>query len=242
MSPKTVVKERDILFSAPMVRAILDGRKTQTRRLIDLSKLHHSGRQLWDVSSFAERLWCLNNDPGHLLGVDCPFGPVGRKLWVKENFWIDTRDRERQVTYAATPEISKLKKGKKLVDVGKPRHEVEVALRMGSWKLRPSIFLWRWASRIDLEVTGMKAEIVQMISEPDAIAEGVRWEGDWVSSIAGIMARKTYGTLNPDIQPHQAAYAHLWDELQAESGHGWLKAPHWVWVVEFRKLSERRES
>lgn len=241
--------EDGILFSAPMILSLLNTApmsippapigpgawKWQTRRLVDLSKLSHGPKQLWDSMSFQERLWCLNNDPETLLGVTCPFGPPGKKLWVRENYW-EKRDREPFIIYAATPNVAKLKRKKQYIHSTRTCEDYQKELEASKvWRLRPSIFMYRWASRIELEVTGIRAEVVQAISEADAEAEGVRWDGGWVDSIAGIMARKTYGVINPDIQPHQAAYAHLWDELHAKQGKGWLKGPHLVWVIDFRR-------
>jgi len=237
-------KERDILFSAPMVKSILNlhpGRelrpinealpwKWQTRRRIDFSKMHENGRKLWDAMSFEERLWCLNDDPARLLGIDCPFGPPGRRLWVKENYWRDKREPENRIIYAATPDVARLKRGRRFVNYS-AESVLKELMASPHWELRPSIFMWRWASRLDLQVLWIKAEIVQQISETDAIAEGVRYQGNWVDDVQAIADRARYGTINPEIQPHQAAYAHLWDELHGPDS--WLMEPHWVWCVAF---------
>lgn len=149
MAQDTAAKERPILFSGEMVRAILDGRKTQTRRVI---KPNHAGRVKEPGS---RRNWHLA-DPNAVLA--CPYGQPGDLLWVRETWSQDSRggclpNGEDAVYYRADFPSDKI--------------------WAGSWK--PSIHMPRWASRITLRVTDVRVERVQDISEADAQAEGAEF-------------------------------------------------------------------
>lgn len=164
-----MTKDKPILMSGPMVRAILEGRKTQTRRLC---KLNAAGRV-----SLGGRNW-HTDDPEAVHA--CPFGQPGDRLWVRETWGVDCcvglKDRDcidlahaACVVYRATDETP---------DNGQ------------SWarRWRPSIHMPRWASRITLEVVSVRVERVQDISEEDAIAEGLDQE-----TCAGIFERAARG-------------------------------------------------
>ena len=192
----TVVKERPILFSGPMVRAILEGRKTQTRRVAKLTagaNVRLGGRQ-WHPADPEARL-------------ACPYGKPGDRLWVRESFsWENIEpeitDPPAELWYWAD---------------GNPDSGYAEFTRP-----KPSIFMPRWASRITLEVTGVRVERVQEITPGDACKEGV-FEGG------------RYRTEEPLPYP-VATFKALWDSINAERGFGWDVNP-WVWVIEFRVVS-----
>lgn len=178
------MKTLPILFSGPMIRAILEGRKTQTRRIVKPQPEHlqiHTwkGKTLYDGEA---RVWCWREHLWFDATVDCrgtdtvsplllPHSPVkvGDVLWVKETHQILFTAPERtghenwktgvglRAVYTAT-------------DGRVEYHDEEKGIRD---TLRPSIFMPRWASRINLRVTGVRAERVQAISEADIAAEGV---------------------------------------------------------------------
>lgn len=190
------MKSRPILFSAPMVQAILAGRKTQTRRIV---KLTDSGR----VKAIGSSLnWHLD-DPNAANAN--PYGQPGDQLWVKET-WRTQYANESQ----------------KPIDIteGDPiRYEVdghENGNPLYGWgRIRQSIFMRRWMSRITLELTGIRVERLQNISEADAWQEGV----SPVGPMTGRMARD--------------AFEFLWHSINgAES---WDANP-FVWVVEFKRI------
>lgn len=192
------MKERPILFSGAMVRAILDGRKTQTRRVAK----EFAGRDDLDL--------ILRRFP-HQNG--CPYGQAGDRLWVREAFsgpWC----MEAQGGMAATPP-SKWGATSRIwywAD-GSPTH--------GDWtRPRPSIHMPRWASRITLEITGVRVERLQDISEADAVAEGCGQDG----SVDGV-----YVANNP-----RGAFFHLWRQI---NGPGSWDANPYVWVVSFRRIA-----
>jgi hypothetical protein len=160
------MKERPIIFSAPMVRAILGGAKTQTRRVVkpagwDPASAEY-GKARIAVHPNAPKMGLqayfhhLESDTWH--GVGCPYGKPGERLWVREE-WAPR-------TLGAWPTLEKHMKPIYRADEDRPewRH---------IWK--PSIHMPRWASRITLEVTGVRVERLQEISEADVIAEGNPW-------------------------------------------------------------------
>ena len=141
------MKERPILFNSEMVRAILAGRKTQTRRVIKRS-------DNWHVDIGRGRIWPVReNEYGDWYDVDCSYGQPGDRLWVREAFAYHPDGEGKDVIYRAT-------------DPG--WDENNTGLR---W--RPSIHMPRWASRIQLEVTSVRVEPVQDISADDCVDEGL---------------------------------------------------------------------
>jgi hypothetical protein len=181
------MKERPILFSAPMVRALLDGSKTQTRRVAKLTDAAHvkepRGHRRWHPG-----------DPAASLA--CPYGQPGDRLWVRET-WIDASSALHScVIYRADGNDQAC---------GQP------------WK--PSIFMPRWASRITLEITAVRCERLQDISEADAMADGAPW------------TPCTYE--HPDWTPYRLGYCKLWESINGPDS--WSANP-WVWVIEFKKV------
>lgn len=201
-----MANERSILFSAPMIRAILDKRKTQTRRICKLQdeRDYQYGGAMWTEEQQYDR---------------CPYR-VGRHLWVRETWRIEARNLRRgEPTYLIDYRA----------DPGSPTltstdHPDAMRWVSSSDRYRPSIFMPRWASRLTLEVTGIRVERVQDISEADAWAEGVQTVAHAFSS-DGSDGPTTYTD----------AFADLWDSINAARGYPWEASP-WVWVVEFRSL------
>jgi hypothetical protein len=204
MTVATAVKERPILFSGPMVRAILDGKKTQTRRAIKPRVGGLAGLNFWgwdyDRAVFGTDLL------GPVQQVRCPYGAPGDRLWVRET-WL--RNAHDEVIY--------------LADWREQGYEWE---GMG-WK--PSIHMPRWASRLTLEITGVRVERVQDISEVDAQAEGVDREFRTV-----VMHPRGVKDYHMPLS-YRAGFANLWNQINADRGFEWEANP-WVWVVEFRRL------
>lgn len=203
-----MVKERPILFSAPMVRAILDGTKTQTRR--DAKFIFHS------------------NGDRPLLQT-CPYGHPSDRLWVREAHWIDRRDPQCAVMDLDGYVIDDHPLGKSGTFV-----EDMAGLRANTfWRKRPSIHMPRWASRITLEITSVRVERLQDISPEDAVAEGlIRHSGLletwWGTGLEG-------SGLNGCrfLSPVQA-YRNLWESINGSNS--WDANP-WVWVVEFKRIT-----
>jgi hypothetical protein len=195
------MRERPILMSGPMVRAILAGAKSQTRRVVKPQpKIVHGYIGEWLVT---EQLFRDGR-----AGLRCPFGQPGNsRLWVRET-WLKTTGGT--IWYRADGH-----------DIAK-----------GHW--RPSIFMPRWACRLVLELTAVRVERVQDISEADAKAEGVPL------SNGSATGQRYYEAWGPDRKcvSHVTArlpFTALWDSINAKRGYSWASNP-WVWVLTFRRL------
>jgi len=212
------VKARPILFSAPMVRALLDGRKTQTRRVVKPQPHHGPVGQIVNLGG-AE--WAM--DDGDLSGLwTCPYGAPGDLLWVRESLGrrpasflgIEATNGVENAFYTAD--------GEGVVN----EHEFDVC-PWWNGKTRSSIHMPRWASRLTLEITDVRVERLQAISEADAIAEGIqRWPD-------GRFAEDDH---DPDPNRLAAtsavvAYELLWTDINGPDS--WDANP-WVWALTFR--------
>ena len=204
------MKERPILFNAPMVRALMAGTKTQTRRIFK------PDRMTWDANgrytTYAMRGGELSITgsgpfkPSSWLHY-CPYGqPGGDRLYVRE-------------TWAAPHAYDHLPP--RLIPQDARIHYAATEDR-GGLLWRPSIHMPRWASRITLEVTGVRVEALQDIDMADALAEGISDTGALILDSAG----------NEQGGPI-AEYAVLWEQINGPDS--WAANP-WVWVVEFRRL------
>ncbi len=199
------MKERPILFSAPMVRAILDGSKTQTRRVAPISSFdirqHDEGMVTWRVAFSKPVKGTLASHSGGKFSTDqacrivasqfCPYGQPGDRLWVRECF--SPYEHRQGCWYWADGRIA-------AHDCTKPK---------------PSIHMPRWASRITLEITGVRVVGLQDISRGDAMSEGC-----------------PFPNMAHGDDPRRW-YAELWAQINGPSS--WSANP-WVWVVEFKRL------
>jgi len=216
------MKEKPILFKTEMVRAIPDGRKTQTRRVVKKqpptwAKYPQQVDDGWEWVDRNVDADDLRHWPGYYIQVKCPYGSIGDGLWVKENW-------RTLIEYNHLPPR----------DIPKSAPiEYEAADKcVLSGKTRPNIFMCRWMSRFLLEITDIRVERVQEISEEDAIAEGIRYQAD-----SGVFI----GTEGPSPTPGmkcitpwptaKEAFMDLWDSI-----NGNWKANPWVWVVCFKVI------
>lgn len=234
------MKERPILFSAPMVRALLDGSKTQTRRVCKPAEAagltYVTGIQ--DPSDFGQRPlevpgsgW-FGDEEGDVQ-FRCPYGKPGDRLWVRETFqplWAEGVERESQTDW---------KTGKGYA-VSYPATDGVQEFMDGDDNLRdtckPSIHMPRWASRILLEIVSVRVERLQDISDQDAIAEGIeRVDNNYGNGPAYC----DYGMKNQDdtaewFNSPIDSYQSLWESI---NGAGSWGANPWVWVVEFNRVA-----
>jgi hypothetical protein len=240
MPTDLATKERPILFNAEMVRAVLAGRKTQTRRVNDLPHFRPSNTKGYDwtwrgqapVKSVRQQArhpgGCWQDVRHDRLLSLCPCGVPGDRLWVREAHAIVPRS-----AYAMSDGVQQILR---------PDDSHDAAVFREGWKLsppsrwRPSIHMPRWASRILLEITDVRVERVQDISEEDVIAEGLYHH----LNVVGHM--KWYGRVRGDIRrtPNtfgcpQRAFADIWNSISAKPGQRWDDNP-WVWAVTFKKL------
>jgi len=206
-----------------MVRAILDGRKTQTRKICKFESIDS-----WEISCLVRngvyfRIKDRPDIPSQR--VDCPYGQVGDRLWVRETFryvrvGLGCGGSAVGVEYK-TGDIKFNKRANKYTKQARNKEK-----RGHHAKWRPSIFMPRWAARIWLEITNIRVERVQDISWKDILAEGCdvnKPTGDPAIDdfTAGVEATDTFHW--------------LWDSINAKRGYGWDKNP-WVWVIEFKAV------
>ena len=218
------MKERPIIMGAESVRAILEGRKTQTRRVIDPHKYNIGG---WDMPRTKEDIEAgypvaENADGDFVSVVDwCPYGRVGDRLWVRETVFFETfhqQSDEELERDGFNPNIG-------VWVYRADNHDYPTIT--ANWT--SPMFMPREASRITLEITDIRVERLQDISEEDAKAEGI--SRDFAYECNGWVPSYT----DPDsggYADYIAAYRTLWDYLNAKRGYPWESNP-WVWVVTF---------
>ncbi len=238
------MKEYPILFNGEMVQAILAGQKTQTRRVIEPQP---------KVNSL-----CLSPIDCQLVGITkdgtpagnrrsvgawltCPYGIPGDKLWVRETwrlasinanipyaqFWTVQFADFRCLPHPQPDRDLFLPLAKKDVFA-----EGLVGDKFGKW--RPSIHMYKWMSRITLEVTNIRAERLNDISDNDAVAEGIKdlcHCGDYIDDHGFSSGH------NPVSMPGWAIdnFSELWDSINGKSSYSWESNP-WVWVIEFKRI------
>ena len=227
----SAMKEHGILFSAPMVRAILAGQKTQTRRLVKFPE----GAEYDGHRPDGSEVRCSRpNESTGTHVIRAPHGPVGRHLYVKETYGLRLHTDE-------TDWCRKSIKGWTGPGLRAIEYRADYGSNQEHCHWRPSIHMPRWASRITLEVTRVRVERVGDITMADVRAEGVQLP----------VAPAGNGQVSPLVQiptPYakrmdadwteadywRAAYAHLWDEI---NGAGSWSSNPWVWVYDFRRVT-----
>lgn len=244
------MKERGMIFNSEMVRAILDGRKTQTRRIM---KVQPESNQLGLLlitdstkhSDIGKYHWAESNATGNHVRsklFSSPFGAVGERIWVRETWatlgnedgcYVDWEDNLCKGDERSAARIYRASCEQRPGDYGlwsipddaywKPHtkeHKFE-----GAW--RPSIHMPRWASRILLEITGVRVERLNAISEEDARAEGIIDGG-----CLNCGEPEPCGCANPEPDATDA-FAYLWQSIYGQES--WNANP-WVWVISFERI------
>ena len=257
--------ERGMIFNADMVRAIIDGRKTQTRRIMEvqpesdqfgLLRITDSTRR-GDIGKYH---WAESNATGNHMRsklFSCPFGAVGDRIWVRET-WSDVNlEGIPAVAYRADGDVYSPMDDESFLDedgafnYDDPRvtkyhfaawYSDLIEGIEGDW--RPSIHMPRWASRILLEITDVRVELLNAISEEDAQREGVHTEV-WDQTVVArnYAARDEFFQFWSEDMPHyvemnqlyRSSFRSLWESIYgAES----LNANPWVWAIEFKRIEE----
>lgn len=219
------MKERPILFSAPMVRAILAGSKTQTRRVVKSTPPHGVLGASW----CDEDQWHWRTEAGHLRSAENHFRQYcapGDRLWVRETWRCASRGYGRDGIEYRADESFRANDG--------TREQAEEwacddSRTPGEW--RPSIFHRRWASRLTLDVVAVRVERLQAITEADAVAEGLENHGG--GELADAWWPEHDGLAQAGATPREG-FRVLWEAI---NGPGSWAANPWVWVVSFRKLA-----
>lgn len=251
------MRELPILFSAPMVRAVLDGTKTQTRRVMkNVPSWQHFGKDImdWDLSGIHQEgygehdqlqgtdRWYLDVqtdvDDHSRKVIRCPYGQPGDRLWVRETWGTGCRPDPFEgwrdgIEYRADIRPDDDERDLLPLHRVEPPEDVCLADLRSGW--RPSIHMPRWASRITLEVTSVRVERLQAISDADEEAEGTEFcpqcggcgwinsgpDGGWQCEAEGCGESKYW-------------YRRLWESL---NGAGSWDANPWVWVISFRRVT-----
>ncbi|MFJ4157511.1 hypothetical protein ACIPZF_22265 [Pseudomonas sp. NPDC089752] len=223
-------KERPILFSGPMVRAILEGRKTVTRRAAKNVVEASYFRSGWEATQPKGSGSIDITSDAAQLGKACPYGRPGDRLWVREAWLADAQldsivprnlSQGEPIMYPADGSVRQT--GCAMVSQGRGR---------------PSIHMPRWASRILLEITDVRVERLQDISEQQAIAEGIvgvpfRPDDGW-PICTGYMADPDDG--KTPLETHASkAFAGLWRSINGPES--WDANP-WVWAIEFKRIQQ----
>lgn len=228
------MKERGMIFNGEMVRAILDGRKTQTRRPIK-----------WKQTRFTEigeredgSKWPWSEDAEHACDFwhPCPFGAVGDRIWVREAFRVHSRATDvATLVYKASERNSWTEQTRRV-----PVAVCNKPATPEKWP--PSLHMPRWASRILLEITDVRVERLNAISEEDAQREGVHTEV-WDQTVVArnYAARDEFFQFWSEDMPHyvemnqlyRSSFRSLWESIYG--AENWLANP-WVWVIEFKRV------
>lgn len=242
------MKLHPILYSTPMVQAILDDRKNQTRRLTGLEFINQNPEQ-WEFARYPNinegikegttiegaLFDCLKT--GDDITIACPYGQPGDVLWVRESFYAygiwrkvfnvkkekfvwEFTDMTNSMGYDYHYEAS-LQEGD--IEIATHRNEIE------GWYKRPSLFMPRHACRTYLKVKSIRVERIQDIIDGDAVAEGI----EFIKGNGGV-GYKNYLVENQLCAP-EASFMSLWQKI---NGYESWQANPWVWVIEFEKTEK----
>lgn len=223
------MKERPILMNGAMVRAVLDGSKTQTRRLVkgfQIPKFDHASSDLdhayWAIAQNHPRWgFCVFGSTEQKCADQlaqsrcCPYGQVGDQLWVRETF--------SDVYGNGGNEEERLEHVMYRVD-----GDTDPYLIGGRWT--PSIHMPRWASRIQLEITSVRVEQLQDIIDADILAEGIDTE-----RMAEMQDSYDMVCAGPDFSG-RATLKSMWRDLWESTGGDWEANP-WVWAISFKRVT-----
>lgn len=222
------MKERPILFSAPMVTAISEGRKSCTRRVIKPQPPRPVEKQHCYPSV---GIWICKIGDDKERALKCPYGHNGDRLWVRHSFWL--HNNKHQAWDELPGSYERFSDGEKYDTSSAPCH----AWLKEEWKQKPGIHMPRWASRLTLEICEVRAQRVQEISEEDAIAEGVfAWRDTWTTpKAAGTNWLKSMQHLSIESIPIRL-FATLWDSINGKT-YPWEANPY-VWALTFRKVAQ----
>lgn len=211
------IKERPIPFLPEMVKAILEGRKTQTRRVMkpQPSMVTSRGRRVYRDEDFKKSWESISGTMEGNGFIDCPYGSPGDRLWVRETW-------HRNDQFNPPYEFS----------IGEYIYKADFVKTGDIWvkdgfgvqsKWKPSIYMPRAASRILLEITDIRVERVQDITRSDIRSEGLMCPENLCSDDLEYNYRHWYID----------EWKKLWDSINAKRGYGWDVSP-WVWTIEFK--------
>lgn len=227
-------REIPILFSTPMIQAILEGRKTQTRRIIKpqpdedgVDYMENPPVLDWEqIYKDVWKPWIWDTEEGERKHVFCPYGQPGDVIWVRESFTIIGTDIIRGSDGEVIEETSKY------VFRGQKQKHIE---ELYKWK--PSIHMPKAAARIWLEVVSVKVERLQDITNVDAVKEGINSE--YFSSLNENTGGRLYWNYHANnylTKCPTSSFQTLWESINGKDS--WHLNP-WVWVIEFKRINNQ---
>jgi hypothetical protein len=209
------MKSKPILFSTPMVQAILEGRKTQTRRIVKKQFLNG------DEPKFSTR----NSES---TGV-CPFGKIGDVLWVKETSCFVLLEHAHILLEGARD------KNQMMFKASVHEDWMKFAKEKFNYKWKPSLFMSKDEARIWLKITNIRVQRLQDIDSGDAISEGIEF---WWSDLFAEYRYKDYANVKDDWRSAVSSFKSLWSSINGINS--WDDDP-WVWVIEFERIEKPSE-
>ena len=237
---------KSILFNDEMVRAILDGRKTKTRRPLKPQPDDDAKIMIGEMGSSKGVAFIGNSTSGgHVTRIVSPYGQVGDRLWIRETFCLEHQvESDQPPPFTDGRPILYLRDG---IECSKEEAEIWIQPHYRATdptpelsyedtdgeptvKWKPSIHIPRWASRITLEIVDVRIERVQEITEEEARKEGII-DGGCIN--CGRNEPCGCPSPKPDARD---GFANLWEKMYAKKGFGWYDNP-WVWVIDFEKES-----
>lgn len=241
------MKSRPILFSAPMVRALLEGRKTQTRRIVKPQDSIEFDPNVQSSPIYRHSARCPGYCDYGCEVLPCPYGAPGDTLWVREEHYVRghwepvegvrTKQGRMKWRFVAADDVVRFDAPD---EYRKGRHHKDSGAI--AWHKRLARFMPRWASRITLEVTGVRVERLQTISQEDARAEGLKGvTKDGALVKYGLPDRDGWPGTDDlgwewrewEIDPRRA-FHRLWESINGE--RSWAANP-WVWAISFRVVT-----
>lgn len=223
------MKERSVIFTGDEVRATLEVRKTQFRRVVKPQHIPAATRTLrWE-----------NQDADELrLVAKCPFGVPGNRLWAKETWWTYPKPMTDKLLRDGADTWPRWRHGGLLYDADVSKTDQEEWTELG-WVRKPSIHMPRWASRLALAITDVRVQRVQEISDDDVEAEGVidAHESKWCRTVSPRYSQDGVctdpGYCECGNHSYGEIFADLWNRINGPDA--WQRND-WVWVVEYRVL------
>lgn len=206
--------ERPILFSTEMVKAILEGRKTQTRRILKIDYDFYKNRCI-KIDNRGNNFWSIINKYNYMhvyQNLRCAYGKVGDILWVRET-WLKQPNITSKMLVDGADTCDKY-----YYKASEDKNRLEQLISLG-WKVKPSIHMPREACRIKLKITHIAISKLQNIGTFDLLREGM------TSKLRDYDAEL-------DLYNQ---YSQLWDKLNKERGYSWESNP-FVWVISFEKV------
>lgn len=213
------MKEHPIIFSTDMVKAILDGRKTMTRRVIKPQPIKDASYLGgWAYKTKRQTTSLLSINEHRYLDVGCPYGQVSDRLWVRETWAAEKR--YDHLKPSEIPDTAKIYYVDKLIHLA---GGYSLFVELG--KVRSSMFMCRWMSRITLEITELRVERLQEIKAEEVVREGCQLTGE------------IFLSPQEECPVLIDKFRRLWDSLNAQRGYDWEVNP-WCWCISFKVVDK----